>query len=775
MPSHRRLVHRHMRRLLSKAPQDLLPGEARFYSFYQPSLQGGVHTITAEQTIEADGQKQVIKSEEQNVNIIAPKYNLPPDIVDSVYPPSGGSAPVTVLPHIVFKDPHMPWERSPGYVDYKAEDNDIRSIPSWMVLLVFTIDELKLEQTEFQTILKPVGLGAEDARQGETMAVKMRAKDTAKLDNVVNVIPFNPIKDAHDAEGPVDVLFMKKELFTSLFTTVDPVTKQSRLDVAQYKYMAHVRQVATDGMASAGADEDTGLFSIVISPRTGPLGLDKATTTVVHLVSLDMRKGLSPILDKDRVAMVSLHSWTYNCLPSEGDASPKERLIHLGEKINVLHPQMPDEADTPGSVQEIITKRQQDGYTLVRHRTITGESTAAMTRGPLVPNPIRHPLRDGFNIQSNFGSDLQILDPKLSLMDITYASAWQLGKTLAMGDEAFSASLTRLRGVIHGAAVGESKIDVHRILGTHKSRKDTLLGMHDLVKSLNHLSERLMEQGDLATAVDGNRWDYSTSYDGADLVDISMHSPHISTRMHSHADAAALSSAQATDGTMYNEHNCPENSDFAYVYSWVLDKLHLANVPAHYLLPDPSYLPQETLRFFYLDENWTDALVDGALSLANHWGYTPKEDFCRTAIKKTINKKLITPDPALGGWHTQMPRYGFILRSQLLVQFPDITVTPKFAEIRLKMIDNKLEAPKAPILVQNRLSADSMYCLFDCLPGDLDSITFTMPPHQQRFTIGTQIDNTLLKVSFRRIFTIPNHGDRQEKDYKTPIDGPPFP
>jgi len=37
------------------------------------------------------------------------------------------------------------------------------------------------------------------------------------------------------------------------------------------------------------------------------------------------------------------------------------------------------------------------------------------------------------------------------------------------------------------------------------------------------------------------------------------------------------------------------------VCSWVPDKLYLGNVPAHYLIPDPEFLPPETLRFFHVD------------------------------------------------------------------------------------------------------------------------------------------------------------------------------
>ena len=41
----------------------------------------------------------------------------------------------------------------------------------------------------------------------------------------------------------------------------------------------------------------------------------------------------------------------------------------------------------------------------------------------------------------------------------------------------------------------------------------------------------------------------------------------------------------------------------------------LHHVPFSYLVADASLLPPESIRFFYLDRNWTDALVQGALSV----------------------------------------------------------------------------------------------------------------------------------------------------------------
>jgi hypothetical protein len=41
----------------------------------------------------------------------------------------------------------------------------------------------------------------------------------------------------------------------------------------------------------------------------------------------------------------------------------------------------------------------------------------------------------------------------------------------------------------------------------------------------------------------------------------------------------------------------------------------LEGVPFEYLVPDEELLPQESIRFFYVDRNWTDALVQGVLSV----------------------------------------------------------------------------------------------------------------------------------------------------------------
>lgn len=786
MPSsHRRLVHRHAQRILSGTPRPLAPGEARLYSFYEPSLTGGLHYVKVSQTIEAPAdpndadqnpQKDAIEAIEQAFIVVAPRFSLQPGAVDSVFPTPGTQAEHTVLPHIVLTDPHLPWNRSPSAVHLPPdEDKKIdRSRTTWLALMVFSMEELRMGQPDIDDIMRylPDDLSAK-REQSETGALRMKARDTCKLNGVINTTAFGDA-DAKDAAEPTDVVVLPGQLFTALFT--EPGGDGTKLNVASYKHMAHVRHIATDGMANAGSKDDDALFSIVISRRTGLINSDVPTLLVVHLLSLVFDKEMPVPAVNDRVAMTSLHSWTYTCLPSKNVAGTLELLTNLGKDLNVLRtgdnakpkPFVSHDGSEDLSIADLVEARQADGYTLSRTRTATGEVTATILRGPLVPRRVERPLRDGFTMQSNYGSDLAIFDNKLGLLDTTYSNAWQLGKTLAMADEPFCAALARLRGAVHGHGLDRSKQEIHALFGDdgYGPRTKTADSMVGLVQSLCDINASLHASGGAAISLARNRWchqdEEEISLKSIDML--SQNSPHISARISSHSDAAALMFAMSDKkGIMYNEYNIPASPDYAYIYSWILDKVHLANVPAHYLIPDPSFLLQETLRFFFIDDNWIDALIDGALSLANHWGYAPDLDKSRTAIKLAINERLRTPDESLGGWHVPMPRYGFLLRSQLLAQFPDIAVEVVFSETRSEPISKsggKSRAqtpantpPKQPILVQKRLAPDTMYCLFDAAPPDLCRIIFRMPPHQQCFKIGQTLTHEMLTVPWKKLYT----------------------
>jgi hypothetical protein len=59
----------------------------------------------------------------------------------------------------------------------------------------------------------------------------------------------------------------------------------------------------------------------------------------------------------------------------------------------------------------------------------------------------------------------------------------------------------------------------------------------------------------------------------------------------------------------------PEAEMPPYLESFLAHIRLLIGVPFDYLIPDARLLPDESIRFFYLDPSWTDRLVDGAISV----------------------------------------------------------------------------------------------------------------------------------------------------------------
>ena len=59
----------------------------------------------------------------------------------------------------------------------------------------------------------------------------------------------------------------------------------------------------------------------------------------------------------------------------------------------------------------------------------------------------------------------------------------------------------------------------------------------------------------------------------------------------------------------------PEAGMPPYMESFLSLLRLLVGVPFDYLVPDARLLPDESIRFFYLDRSWTDRLVDGAVAV----------------------------------------------------------------------------------------------------------------------------------------------------------------
>ncbi|KAI1186325.1 hypothetical protein F5B17DRAFT_454606 [Nemania serpens] len=759
----------------------LPPGQQKLNSYWAPGLQAGPkHNITVTQSVEAPTGEKLSLEAEQSFFVDAPQFSLPEGSIHSTYPPPGYPDTNRILPHVVLTDPHLPWERlgSPNQgtnfelrmrmkaLSEGAKGNPVRNRVPWLVVFSFSQDELRLSPEDLNgpnSIFRNTSDGVvKPVKQSATMTVNTSIDDLWKLTtDVTTPVTANLGPDSmKDSRG--DFIFVKSDLFTNLFLGSDSngnPSKGTGPSTLPYQYLAHVRKINGQGMALAGV-EDTAVFSIVVGNRAGTLDNETPATMCAHLVSIEGVEDMAwPGSNNRYVALCSLHSWNYTVLPANTVNVP-DAFEHLGRTLGILR--APEDAIGPlrtsdDQISQLVAKRLDDGYTLVRYRTQTGESTVAFYRGPFTPSYV--PPLENLTKSSNSGVDFQVLDKQLGIMDITYSVAWQIGRTMALGDEAFAAALLRLRTSIHANADAASKLQTVKDVDdtVFRTRKDLLADIDSVVRSLASIH---LKRDDLNPKepirnprfLPGGakrRWQRHRLA-RSELPDLSFSSPLIKKRYLGHATRAARHLAESTAGGIYDETNDPLSTDWMTVLSWLLDRMFLAGVPAHCLIPDPTYLEPESLRFFRIDSNWVDALIDGALSLGNHYG----DDVDRRAIKEAFNDYLShTPDGQ--DQPVQIPTYGFYLRSDLVTMFPDlrVEVLPDNAALAGA---GKVALAGAPLLRHEIVTDGVMMAFMDRMPGSdqFSSLVFTQPAHQQRFAVARGLDTTEVKVDIRRQYTV---------------------
>lgn len=435
-PQARYLPKRHALKALAKnsAPQllsetqEIQDGQERLYSFSEPAMVVGDHRIQTKQTIQIPGDKKtqpIVLTDAQDFTVVAPRYKLSESAVHIVYPPQGHTDNVEILPHIVLNDPQLPWARDAAqqFIPYA------RNRVPWLAVLVFRQEELVYSKLA--------------GDQGTTKTVKLSLGELRKLVAASGSSCTTPVLKSNGAlydgdveETEADFIFVPKNLFNSFFKQGDTnAQSQATCDVSRYQWLAHVRSINTSGMANSGMDGEQADFGVVISQRAGALGITEPTDLAVHLVSIEHVSGMDYPIKSDSVALCSLESWSYTCLPSKS-FNVDDAFRQIGSTFDVfrINDKLLDDALAQGNkFPERLRRRVLDGYVISRYRTLTGEETAAWMRGPFVPRIIDH--EEAQKDISRNGQDLQIMDKDTGIMDITYSCAWQLGRALAVGDQ----------------------------------------------------------------------------------------------------------------------------------------------------------------------------------------------------------------------------------------------------------------------------------------------------------------------------------------------------
>ena len=208
------------------------------------------------------------------------------------------------------------------------------------------------------------------------------------------------------------------------------------------------------------------------------------------------------------------------------------------------------------------------GYVPLDYKPLHSTPTLAWYRGPLAPFPRQRLNRPAFDR----ADAALIFDDKNGMMDVSYASAWELGRLLALSSPAFA-------------------------------------------KGLHLFVERSQNAAEFAKEIESFLEQHRSSF----------------------KDPSSLPPSPAKEKiTIADE-----------LVEWIARLALLYPVPFQYLVPHTSLLPQESLRFFHLDDNWVNALVDGALSIAVRSVRTARF-FARRFAVGVVENRLPVPAAASG-------------------------------------------------------------------------------------------------------------------------------
>lgn len=226
----------------------------------------------------------------------------------------------------------------------------------------------------------------------------------------------------------------------------------------------------------------------------------------------------------------------------------------------------------------------------------------------------------------------------------------------------------------------------------------------------------------------------------------------------------------------------PESEMPAYMELFLAHLRLLVGVPFDYLVPDERLLPDESIRFFYLDRNWTDRLVDGAIAVgkigtreqAHHQGHAAtanqQVDLSERIVRvlqrglKSFADAKSTNDGQPSPADTVT---GFLLRSSAVSGWPQMDVRAYGNDIPepFDPADPKVAVQQLLTLRLELLSPGLMIALFQGVP---QLVILEEPHHGVQF--GVHMDNSTDYVYLRDTtghqIPIPNQAS---KDYQVAV------
>lgn len=665
---------------LARLPAPPPPGSIQFFDGYFPMLTANSYQVALQHSVVGPGSTPSYTLQ-QTVVVQAPEFTIDQGIIQSFYPPDGGSDIFgETLPYIVLDDAALPWERSlvPG-----TDQPDPANPLAWMALLVFAEGEIRLQPGSNNPV------------------------STATVQDLVNGAA-NLLKP-HFPDGWLSAATLASQCQTitvagDAFAAVAPQT-------TDLPYLAHCRAVRS-------AQEGEALLSVLLANRLTVA--DTRVTPAVplryyaHLVSLEgygayLGPNGTPIPPKTDVMLVSLANWSFVSLPQSGQsfAQLMQGLIRSQSATPSLALPVAD----PSGIDPAVVSRLADGFAPLDFVAGSGDQSFAWYRGPFTPvvpqslPPVGSPAVD--TRHAGNADALMVYLAGQGMFDLSYAAAWTIGRGLALADSRFAQSINSYRQSAN-AALGRlsqrlsqpqfaGAVDMAALAAPHATRQ---LFTTRIAGGLGTSWTQT-----LGSIREGVRPPAKASYRAARRSPIH---PRDALALPGAGDAISANVADTLDE----------------IANWLANLSLLRPVPFSHLVPDPRMLPTESIRFFYVDQSWIDAAIAGALSIAVHGS---ADVALLHACRPRLNQAIATRRAELAAGSLGAPSSsggtgvtGMLIRSQIVSGWPQLVVAPTLGGAPLPVLRNDCPSPTVRLV------------LFDGVP---DKVTLAEPYQGLRFGV----------------------------------------
>jgi hypothetical protein len=451
-------------------------GEYRLFDRVLGPLKAGRYKLEIEQNIGAEEGKV-----SRFFNVTGPRWGLEAAEVHAVYPPRNEQdAPTNShIPFITLQRRSLPWERDlflsnetvQQYKTYNQMTDDARKYP-WVALLIFTEDELT-DGGQLGVHKGDEGLCLVDSKNsipGVFAHWSQTQRDGFDIPSSMNSITVDAIR-----------------VNTSILRSVAPTLEEMLL-------LAHSRQVNPQDKEQCGSDED-GWFAVILGNRVlkpdqkyhaclvslegrlsenllptnpplvrnAPITADpsKVTSMMMAGFGLPSIKGKTPAKGGSGVGsapsmpsftnLVLLHHWSFNSSQTNGGF--QARMEHLNVRVesstrsnaqagdvipladidlnrDTIEPMLLGTDSVPGLTA--------NSYLSTTMHGSDGLQEDVLYRSPLVAYSEQRVVRD--EPYANSDAALAVVQ-ELGIWDISHASAFELGRLLALGDGKFTKAM----------------------------------------------------------------------------------------------------------------------------------------------------------------------------------------------------------------------------------------------------------------------------------------------------------------------------------------------